>query len=75
MDTLLLSNVPADATVEFCGFTMPKTRFFWGLRLFLVLVVLLVNLAIWYAWKSGRALRGRDEQIQEVRIGETEKEA
>lgn len=77
LNVLLLSNIPADEKVEFCGFTMFKTHFIWGLRLSLVLVVLLVNAAIWYAWKSGRALRGRDDQIQKVRIGvgETEKEA
>lgn len=74
MNTLLLTSVPADEMVPFCGHMFLKTHFIWGLRIVLILFVVLVNVAIWYAWKSGRALRGRDESIKQPEIGEYAKE-
>ncbi len=74
MNTLLLTSVPADEMVSFCGHMLLKTHFIWGLRIVLILFVVLVNVAIWYAWKSGRALRGRDESIKQPEIGEYAKE-
>lgn len=74
IDVLLLRNIASDATVEFLGCTLSKKAFVIGFRLFLVACVGFVNIAIWYAWKSGRA-PGRDDNIKTVRIGLSEEDA
>lgn len=56
---ITLRNVEAGATVTFLGMTCNQVGFIWATRAFLVAVVLFINGVVWYAWKSGRANRGR----------------
>ena len=69
LEVLLLKNVPANEMTSFLGFAMPKVYFIWGLRIFLILLMLLVNLAIWYATKKNTNLVGRDTHIRQVDVG------
>lgn len=74
LDILLLRHVADDAMVQFFGISLSQKVFIQGFRLFLVFMTLLVNVAIWYAWKSGRAT-GRNPKIKKVRIGQSEEDA
>ncbi len=74
MNILLLRHIADDAIVQFFGISLSQKVFIQGFRLFLVLTTVLVNVAIWYAWKSGRAT-GRNSKIKSVKIGESEEEA
>jgi hypothetical protein len=56
MGVLLLSNVPADAKVTFLGSEFSQIGFTWGVRGFLLTLVILLNIIIYFAWKrSGTA--------------------
>ena len=57
MDVLLLSNVSADATVTFLGHEFSQIGFTWGVRGFLLLLVILLNIAIYFAWRQGGTAR------------------
>jgi hypothetical protein len=74
LDILLLRHVADDAMVQFFGISLSQKVFIQGFRIFLVFLTLLVNVAIWYAWKSGRAT-GRNPKIKKVRIGQSEEDA
>lgn len=64
---IALSNVDSAATVTFLGSTWSQVGFIWFTRGFLVAAALFINGVVWYAWKSGRALRGRHSyQAQEA---------
>ena len=68
-----LSNVPADAKVTFLGSEFPQRAFTWAFRGFLLLVVALLNVAIFRAWrKGGPAERGRDGHVHAVAVGDAE---
>ena len=72
---ILLSNVPADAKVSFLGGEFSQVGFTWAFRGFLLLVVLLLNLAIFRAWrKGGTAERGRSESIHKMPVGNSDGE-
>lgn len=75
LDVLLLRHIPTDATVQFLGVTLSQKAFTLGFRIFLVAAAILVNVAIWYAWKSGRAESGRSPKIKSVSIGNSEEDA
>ena len=59
----------------------PQKGFTWAFRGFLLLVIVLLNVAIAYAWrKGGTAEQGRNADIQKMPMGnsdetETQKEA
>ena len=53
MGVLLLSNVPAEAKVTFLGSEFSQIGFTWGVRGFLLALVILLNVAIYFAWKKG----------------------
>ena len=74
LNILLLRHIADDAMVQFFGISMSQKAFTHGFRLFLILSALMVNVAIWYAWKSGRAT-GRDPKIKKVSIGQSEEDA
>lgn len=70
---ITLSNVPADAQVTFLGHTFSQIGFTWGFRGFLLLLAILLNVAIAYAWrKGGTAESGRSENIQKMPIGNSD---
>ena len=72
---LTLGNVPADAKVSFLGGEFSQVGFTWAFRGFLLLVVLLLNLAIFRAWrKGGTAERGRSESIHKMPVGNSDDE-
>lgn len=57
LGVLLLSNVPADATVTFLGGTFSQVGFTWSIRGFLLLLVILLNVVIYFAWKKNGTAR------------------
>ncbi|MBR1745246.1 MAG: hypothetical protein IJ734_04580, partial [Fibrobacter sp.] len=69
------------AKVTFLGMEFPQKGFTWAFRGFLLLVIVLLNVAIAYAWrKGGTAEQGRNADIQKMPMGnsdetETQKEA
>ena len=70
---ITLSNIPADAKVTFLGSEFSQLYFTWGFRGFLLLLVILLNVAIAYAWrKGGTAERGRSADIQKMPIGNSD---
>lgn len=70
---ITLSNIPADAKVTFLGTEFSQLYFTWGFRGFLLLLVVLLNVAIAYAWrKGGTAERGRNAGIQKMPIGNSD---
>ena len=70
---ITLSNIPADAKVTFLGTEFSQLYFTWGFRGFLLLLVILLNVAIAYAWrKGGTAERGRSASIQKMPIGNSD---
>ncbi len=54
-----MANVPAGATVNFLGAEFSQVGFVWATRGFLVAIAVFINLVVWYAWKSGKAHKGR----------------
>ncbi|MCF0225511.1 MAG: sodium:calcium symporter, partial [Fibrobacter sp.] len=48
-----LQNVPADATVTFLGHTLSQISFTWGIRIFLLILAILLNVVIFFAWRKG----------------------
>ena len=70
---ITLSNVDPNATVNFLGHTFPKIGFTWAFRGFLLVLFLLLNLAIAYAWrKGGPAEKGRSKSIKKMEIGNSD---
>ena len=69
LDVLLLTSVKPDEMVTFLGFECSKIAFTWSLRIFLVLVTILLNVAIAFAWKNGKANKGRKTTIKQVELG------
>ena len=57
MGVLLLSYVPADAKVSFLGGEFSQIGFTWCVRGFLLALVILLNVAIYFAWKRGGTAR------------------
>ena len=57
MGVLLLSNVAADARVTFLGQEFSQIGFTWGVRGFLLALVILLNIAIYFAWRQGGTAR------------------
>jgi SNF family Na+-dependent transporter len=55
--TMTLANIRRDEMVSFMGYAMSKVEFIWGVRLFLLVVFLMVNGAIWWAWRNRRLVR------------------
>ena len=58
-NVLTMSNIKETAEANFFGFTMSQRSFILGFRIFLLALIGLLNGAIWYAWKSGRAQKHR----------------
>ena len=59
--------------VTFLGSEFSQLYFTWGFRGFLLLLVVLLNVAIAYAWrKGGTAERGRSSGIQKMPIGNSD---
>lgn len=48
-----LQNVPADAMVTFLGCEMSQISFTWGIRIFLLVLTILLNVLIYFAWRKG----------------------
>ena len=70
---ITLSNIPADAKVTFLGSEFSKIYFTWGFRGFMLLLVVLLNIAIAYAWrKGGTAEMGRDAGIHKMPLGKSD---
>lgn len=70
---ITLSNVPADAQVTFLGHTFSQIGFTWGFRGFLLILAILLNVAIAYAWrKGGPAESGRNQNIQKMPLGNSD---
>lgn len=70
---ITLSNIPDDAQVTFLGHTFSQIGFTWGFRGFLLILAILLNLAIAYAWrKGGPAEKGRNPSIQKMPIGNSD---
>ena len=75
MGVLLLSNVPADAKVTFLGSEFSQIGFTWGVRGFLLALVVLLNVAIYYAWKkNGPAETQARTHKQNMSIGDSDNE-
>jgi SNF family Na+-dependent transporter len=76
MGVLLLSNVPADAKVTFLGSEFSQIGFTWGVRGFLLALVVLLNVAIYYAWKkNGPARKTTVLHKQNMTVGNSDEEA
>jgi SNF family Na+-dependent transporter len=76
MGVLLLSNVPADAKVTFLGSEFSQIGFTWGVRGFLLALVVLLNIAIYYAWKeNGPARKTTVLHKQNMTVGNSDEEA
>lgn len=70
---ITLSNIPADAKVTFLGTEFSKLYFTWGFRGFMLMLVVLLNIAIAYAWrKGGTAEMGRDAGIHKMPLGKSD---
>ena len=70
---ITLSNIPADAQVTFLGHTFSQIGFTWGFRGFLLILAILLNVAIAYAWrKGGPAESGRNQNIQKMPLGNSD---
>ena len=70
---ITLSNIPADAKVTFLGSEFSQLNFTWGFRGFMLLLVVLLNIAIAYAWrKGGTAEMGRDASIHKMPLGKSD---
>ena len=70
---ITLSNIPADAKVTFLGTEFSQLYFTWGFRGFMLLLVVLLNIAIAYAWrKGGTAEMGRDAGIHKMPLGKSD---
>jgi SNF family Na+-dependent transporter len=70
---ITLSNIPADAKVTFLGGEFSKLHFTWAFRGFMLLLVVLLNIAIAYAWrKGGTAEMGRDTSIHKMPLGKSD---
>ena len=70
---ITLSNIPADAKVTFLGSEFSQLYFTWGFRGFMLLLVVLLNIAIAYAWrKGGTAEIGRDTGIHKMPLGKSD---
>ena len=70
---ITLSNIPADAKVTFLGSEFSQLNFTWGFRGFMLLLVVLLNIAIAYAWrKGGTAEMGRDAGIHKMPLGKSD---
>ena len=70
---ITLSNIPADAKVTFLGSEFSQLYFTWGFRGFMLLLVILLNIAIAYAWrKGGTAEMGRDAGIHKMPLGKSD---
>jgi hypothetical protein len=70
---ITLSNVDPAATVTFLGHTFPQVGFTWAFRGFLLLLFILLNVAIAYAWrKGGPAEKGRSKEIKKVAVGNSD---
>ena len=75
MGVLLLSNVPADAKVTFLGSEFSQIGFTWGVRGFLLALVVLLNIAIYYAWKkNGPARKTTVLHKQNMTVGDSDNE-
>ena len=75
MGVLLLSNVPAEAKVTFLGSEFSQIGFTWGVRGFLLALVVLLNIAIYYAWKkNGSAETQARTHKQNMSIGDSDNE-
>jgi hypothetical protein len=75
MGVLLLSNVPAEAKVTFLGSEFSQIGFTWGVRGFLLALVVLLNVAIYYAWKkNGPAETQANTHKQNMAIGDSDNE-
>ena len=75
MGVLLLSNVPADAKVTFLGSEFSQIGFTWGVRGFLLALVVLLNVAIYYAWKkNGPARKTTVFHKQNMTVGDSDNE-
>ena len=75
MGVLLLSNVPADAKVTFLGSEFSQIGFTWGVRGFLLALVILLNVAIYYAWKkNGPARKTTVLHKQNMTVGDSDNE-
>ena len=48
-----LQGVPADAMVTFLGCQMSQISFTWGIRIFLLVCAVLLNVLIYLAWRKG----------------------
>ena len=59
LNVLLMNNIDPKAVVSFFGCEFSQKSFVLGFRIFLLALVGLLNAAIWYAWKSGRAQKHR----------------
>ena len=71
-DIIALRNVSRTAMVSFCGIPFRQVTFIWISRGFLVLTAIFINVCIAYAWKSGRATRGRETAVHTVEAGHAE---
>ncbi len=73
LPVITLSNIPAEAKVMFLGSEFSQVGFTWAFRGFLALLVILLNVAIAYAWrKGGTAEMGRDATIHKMSMGSAE---
>ena len=57
MDVITLAHVAPESMVTFLGISFKQTTFIWLTRGFLVGIAVFINGVVWYAWKSGRAVR------------------
>lgn len=74
MSVLLLKNVPDGAMVSFLGAEFSQVTFTWCVRGFLLALVVLLNVAIYFAWKcGGSAQTGSVTHKQNMVIGDNEK--
>ncbi len=67
-----LQGVPADAMVTFLGFEMTQIAFTWGIRIFLLVLAILLNVVIAYVWRKGGAATRETTHPQNMPVGDSD---
>ncbi|MCQ2092152.1 MAG: sodium-dependent transporter [Fibrobacter sp.] len=67
-----LQAVPADAMVTFLGFEMTQIAFTWGIRIFLLVLAILLNVVIAYVWRKGGAATRETTHPQNMPVGDSD---
>ncbi len=69
-----LQGVSPDAMVNFLGHEMSQISFTWGIRIFLLVLAILLNVVIAYVWRKGGAATKDTTHPQNMPVGNSDEE-